>query len=146
MNDVNIENILISILQIIYLKKCFSCFISYVNHDKKPLIIKFPKSSISIKSFKKVKYMSICLKKKHSYILNIYSEIFDIIIVIIRIDLDVQVIHTDKKISTKIKSFKHKIRTDFCDDGLPSKRTPCTAHLIILINSVYRSDKVFRGI
>ena len=134
MNDVNIENILISILQIIYLKKCFICFISYVNHsndDKKPLIIKFPKSSISIKSFKKVKYMSICLKKKHSYILNIYSEIFDIIIVIIRIDLDVQVIHTDKKISTKIKSFKHKIRTDFRDDGLPSKRTPCTAHLII---------------
>ena len=119
---------------------------NHSNDDKKPLIIKFPKSSISIKSFKKVKYMSICLKKKHSDILNIYSEILDIIKVIIRIDLDVQVIHTNKKISTKVKSFKHKIRTDFRDDGLPSKRTPCTAHLIILINSVYRSDKVFRGI
>ena len=78
--------------------------------------------------------------------MNIYGEILDIIKVIIRIDLDVQVIHTNKKISTKVKSFKHKTRTNFRDDGLPSKRTPCTAHLIILINSVYRSDKVFRGI
>lgn len=31
--------------------------------------------------------------------------------------------------------------TDFRDDGLTSETTPCTAHWIILIDSVYWSDK-----
>ena len=65
----------------------------------------------------------------------------DRIKLIIGIDLDVKIIYTNKKVPTKVKSFKDKIRT-FRDDGLPSERTPCTGHLI-LNDSVYRSDEIY---
>ena len=43
--------------------------------------------------------------------------------------------------SSKIKSFKDEIRTVFYDDGLPVEETTWKAYLIILVDSVYKSNK-----
>ena len=43
--------------------------------------------------------------------------------------------------SSKIKSFKDETRTVFYDDGLRAEETTWKAYLIILVDSVYRSNK-----
>ena len=39
-----------------------------------------------------------------------------------------------------MKSLKDEIRTVLYDDGLAAEETPCKAYLIILVDSVYRSN------
>ena len=36
-----------------------------------------------------------------------------------------------------------KIKSDFHDEELPSKQTLCSTYVLVLIDSVYKSDKVF---
>ena len=70
-----------------------------MNHcidDMKLLIIQFLKLNEPIKRFGNVKYMQFSLEKKHNDILHNYCEIFDRIKLIIRIDLDLEVIHNNK--------------------------------------------------
>ena len=54
---------------------------------------------------------------------------------------DFDVIYENKYKSSKIKSFNDEIRTVFYDDGLPAEETTFKAYLIILIDSVYRSNE-----
>ena len=45
--------------------------------------------------------------------------------------------------SAKVKSSKDKLGTAFHHKGLPAEETPLTAHLIILVDSVYRRSKSY---
>ena len=51
---------------------------------------------------------------------------------------DPEVINNDKYISTKIKSDKDEITSDFYDKALPPKRTLFATYSIILTDSVYK--------
>ena len=62
--------------------------------------------------------MMFLLNIKSEYIMNKYSEIWDRIKWFIGKDLDVEVFHKNKYITTKIKPYKNEIKTDFHDERL----------------------------
>ena len=53
------------------------------------------------------------------------SEILDKIKRFIRKDLDVDVIHKNKCITTNVKPYYNEIKTNFHDEWLPPEQTPC---------------------
>ena len=71
------------------------------------------------------------LEDKHEDILNKDREVWNRIKDLAEKGLDIAIIHNEKYLSTKIKSYEGKMETDFHDDGLPLERTPCGAHSII---------------
>lgn len=82
-------------------KNNFNYFIGYVNYFSesiKPLLIKKPKLNGFINGFGKVKYISFILNEKHDKLLSTYSKILSK-------DLFVEVIHKNKYIETKVKSY-----------------------------------------
>ena len=54
---------------------------------------------------------------------------------------DLEVIINDKYVSTKIKSDKNEIRTDFHDKALPLERTTYATYSITHIDSVYKKKR-----
>ena len=55
---------------------------------------------------------------------------------------NLEVIINDKYVSTKIKSDKNEIRTDFHDKALPLERTTFATYSITHIDSVYKKKKI----
>ena len=101
---------------------CWKYFIGYVNHfddEIKPVLIKLPKLSGSIKKFLKVSSF-----KKNKDKLDEYAEIWNRIKYLIGKYFDVEVIRYNKYKSAKVKPFKDEIRTAFHDKGLPAGETP----------------------
>ena len=45
--------------------------------------------------------------------------------------------------TTKTKTYKNEIKTDFHDEGLPPEETPCLTYSLVLLDSVYKSDKSY---
>ena len=136
MNNINIENILVSYKHYIG-EAWWKYFIGYVNHfnnEAKPVLIKLSKLSGSVKKFEKVKLYYLCFKKNKD-ILNEYAEILNSIKDLIGKYFDVEVIHCNKYKSCKIRPFKNEIRTAFHGEGLPAEETPWTAHSIILVDN-----------
>ena len=125
MNNVNIENILVSYKHCIG-EECWKYFIDYVNHfnnEAKSVLIKLCKLSGSVKKFEKVKLYYLCFKKNKD-ILNEYAEIWNSVKDLIGKYFDVEVIHYNKYKSCKIKPFKDEIRTAFHEEGLLAEETP----------------------
>lgn len=58
-------------------------------------------------------------------------------------DFDVYVIHDDKYLTNKIKSYADKIKTDCHSDRLPLKKARCLANSIKPIDSVHRTNKLY---
>lgn len=56
-------------------------------------------------------------------------------------DFHFEIIHNNKYVAFKIKSYNNKIKTNFHDRGLLPEQTPCLTYLVILIDTVYKSDK-----
>ena len=114
-------------------EKIFKYFVGYFNHPNDritSLLIKLTKINESIKSFEKVKYMSIMFKEKYNIILNKNSETWDKVKQLIRKHFDVEVIHKNKYITTKLTPHNNKIRTDFHDKGLTTEQTLCLTYLL----------------
>lgn len=88
---------------------------NHFDHSIKPLPLKLPKLSGSVKSLERVKYMSFMFKEKHKEMLIKFSEIPNRTKDLTRKDFDAQVIHNDEYISAKIKSSKVKIFHDMMD-------------------------------
>ena len=56
---------------------------------------------------------------------------------------DDEIIHKNEYVTTKINSFNNEIKSDFHDEESPSEPTLCSTYMLVLIESVYKSDKVF---
>ena len=56
-------------------------------------------------------------------------------------NFDAETVHGDKYLSTETKSVNDESRTGFHDDGLLTEQSLCTAHSLILTDSVYKIDK-----
>ena len=56
---------------------------------------------------------------------------------------DVEVVHHDKNLITKVKSYENVIKINLLDKGLPLEKSQCLTYLVVFIDSVYRSDKRF---
>ena len=54
-----------------------------------------------------------------------------------------EVIHDDKYLINKIKSYGDEIKTDFHNDRLPKRKPQCLTYSIIIISSVYRNNKLY---
>ena len=117
-------------------------YVNHFNNETKHVLIKLSKLSGSVKSFEKVKLYYLCFKKNKD-ILNAYAEIWNSIKDLIGKYIDVEVIHCNKYNSAKINPFNYELRTAFHDEGLPVEETPWTAHSIILVDLIYRTNKSY---
>ena len=57
-------------------------------------------------------------------------------------DFDIYVIHDDKYLTNKIKSYGNEIKTDCHSDRLPPKKAWCLGNSIKPIDSVHRTSKL----
>lgn len=58
-------------------------------------------------------------------------------------DFDIYVIHDDKYLTNKIKSYGNEIKTDCHSDRLPPKKAWCLGNSIKPIDSVHRTSKLY---
>lgn len=84
--------------------------------------------------------MSFMVNEEHENIWSKYSEIWDRIKKVTVQDFDIEAIDKWKYITIKIKSNRNKNKSDFHDKALTPEQTPCLTHLLILTDSVYKSD------
>ena len=74
--------------------------------------------------------------------MNKYSNILDKTTKkLIQYNFDHEVNHRNRKTKTKIKPCQNEIKTDFHDERSSIKQIPCLTYSLILIDSVYKSDK-----
>lgn len=74
------------------------------------------------------------LKEKHEYILRHFTRKYERGFKdLFGEKFDVEGIHYDTYIATKIESYKDEIKTDFDDEGLPPEKRKCLSYLRILL-------------
>ena len=91
------------------------------------------------KSFNKTKYMSFLIKddeslEKHNKTLNKVSNST-------KKGSDSERVYNEKYLKSKIKSYKGKISTNFCDDRIPKQDSHCICLSVILLDSVFKMGK-----
>ena len=85
--------------------------------------------------------MSFLVNEKLENIISKYSEIWNRTQKLIGKYLDVEVIHKNIYITTKVKSYKNEIKTVFHDEGLPQEPASCLTYSLMLIDSVFKCGK-----
>ena len=81
------------------------------------------------------------LIKTWIYIEQTYNELWCRVKDLIGKDFEVRALHDNEYITTKTKSYKDEIKSDFHDEALSSDKTKCLTHSIILIKSIYEIYK-----
>ena len=141
LNSVNTSNIVVS-YKIKHNDNGFKYFLgySYNDHVIRTLCIILPQMSGYIKYFDNGgKNMSFKIEDESVYLK--YTEIWNKIKDILNVKFHSQLIHDDKYIKTKIKTFNSMINTLFLGDEIPKETTHYACIAAISIDSVLRVDK-----
>ena len=91
------------------------------------------------RDFDKTKCMSFMIKDEK--LLEKYNEIWKKVSKIIKKEFDNNLVYNEKYIKTKIKSYNGKISTNFHNNKIPKEGSQCVCLSVILIDSVYKTDK-----
>ena len=141
LNSVNTSNIVVS-YKIKHNDNGFKYFLGYSHNDHviRTLCIILPQMSGYIKYFDNGgKNMSFKIEDESVYLK--YTEIWNKIKDILNVKFHSQLIHDDKYIKTKIKTFNSMINTPFLGDEIPKETTHYACIAAISIDSVLRVDK-----
>ena len=142
--DISIKNIDIQKTVVSYKvsfgKKGFKYCINYNNARKiRPLYIFLPKMNAYRRDFDETKYKPFL--KKDCELLEEYNELWEKVKISINKDFDSEPVCNEKYLKAKMKTYNGKIKTNFHNNKIPNKGCQCICLLVILIDSVFRTDK-----
>ena len=128
----------------------FKCFIGYSDNDIiRPLFVKPPQTASHINKFKDKKTkitttMSLMVKDKQLF--KNYNKIWEKIKSLMRKHFHSKPIYgngDNKYVKTKIKTFKDSIITNFHDKKMPKEKITYKCLLIIVLDSVIKTDNEY---
>ena len=128
----------------------FKYFIGYSDNDIiRPLFVKPPQTTSHINKFKDKKTkitttMSLMVKDKQLF--KNYNKIWEKIKSLMRKHFDSKLIYDNgdnKYVKTKIKTFKDNIITNFHDKKMPKEKITYKCLLIIVLDSVIKTDNEY---
>ena len=93
------------------------------------------------KSLNETKYMSFLIKNDES--LEKYNKTLNKVSNSTKKESDSERVYNEKYLKSKIKSYKGKISTNFCDDRIPKEDSHCICLSVILLDSVFKMGKMY---
>ena len=142
--DINVNNILVSKKEPYCNKNSLKCFIGYNDNDNvRTLCIKFPQMTGYVRKFDENGTMSSAVKNKQ--LLKKYTKIWDTNEVLMQINFESKPVYDDddKYMKTKIKMYADSIITNFHNKKIPKEKAPCKCLSIIMIDSVTKANKKY---
>ena len=142
--DINVDNILVSKKEPYGTKNSSKYFIGYNDNDIiRPLCIKLSQMTGYVKKFNENSTMSFRVKDKQ--LLKNYNKIWEKVEKLMKIDFESKPVYgdDDKYIKTKIKTYEKSIITNFHNKKTPKEKAPCKCLSIIMIDSVIKANKKY---
>ena len=143
-DDINVNNILISKKEPYGTKNSFKYFIGYNDNDIiRPLCIRLPQMTGYVRKFNENSTMSFRVKDKQ--LLKNYNKIWEKVEKLMKIDFESKPVYgdDDKYIKTKIKTYEKSIITNFHNKKTPKEKASCKCLSIIMIVSVIKANKKY---
>ena len=140
--DIDVNNMLVSRIESYGNKDSFKYFIGYNDNDIiRPLCIRLSKMTGYARKFGENATMSFIVKNKQ--LLKKYTKICEKSEGLIKINLESMHFYRDhdKYIKTKIKMYAGNIITNFHNKKMPKEKAPCKCLSIIMTDSVIRVIK-----
>ena len=134
--DINVDNILVSKKEPYSTKNSFRYFIGYNDNDIiRPLYIKLPQMTGYVRKFNENLTMSFGVKDKR--LLKNYNKIWEKVEKLMKIDFESKPVYgdDDKYIKTKVKTYEISIITNFHDKKTPKEKTLCKCLSMIMNNN-----------
>ena len=142
-NDINVNNILVSKKEPYSTKNSFKYFIGYNDNDIiRPLCIRLPQMTGYVRKFNENSTMSFRVEDKQ--LLKNYNKIWEKIEKLMKIHFGSKPVYGDdnKYIKTKIKTYEKSIITNFYNKKMPKEKASCKC-LSIMIDSVIKANKKY---
>ena len=143
-DNIDVNNILVSKKEAYCTKNSFKYFIGYNDNDViRPLCIKLPQMTGYVRKFEINPTMSFKISDKK--LLKKYNQIWKIVEKVLTIEFDSKPVYgdDDKYIKTKIKIYAKSIITNFHNKKIPKENAPCKCLSIIMIDSVITANKKY---
>ena len=141
--DINVNNILVSKKEPYGNKNSFKYFIGYNDNDIiRLLCIRIPQMTGYGRKFDE-NATSFILKNKQ--LLKIYTKIWETIEGLMKTNFERKLVYgdNDKCIKTKIKTYADSIITIFHNKKMPKEKAPCRCLSIIMRDSVIKANKKY---
>ena len=142
--DIDVNNILVSKKEPYSTKNSYKYFIRYNDNDNiRPLCIRLPQMTGYARKFDENATMSFIVKNKQ--LLKKYTKIWETIEGLMKINFESKPVYGDhdKYIKTKIKIYAGSIITNFHNKKMPKEKVPCRCLSIVMIDSVIRVNKKY---
>ena len=142
--DINVNNILVSKKEPYGNKNSFKYFIGYNDNDIiRPLCIRLPQMTGYARKFDENETMSFIIKDKQLF--KKYTKIWQTIEELMKINFESKPVYGEnvKYIKTKIKTNADSIITNFYNKKMPKEEAPCKCLSIIMIDSVIKANKKY---
>ena len=143
-DDINVNNILVSEKEPYSIKNSFKYFIGYNGNDIiRPLCIRLLQMTGYVRKFNENSTMSFRVKDKQ--LLKNYNKIWEKVEKLMKIDFESKPVYgdDDKYIKTKIKTYEKSIITNFHNKKTPKEKASCKCLSIIMIDSVIKANKKY---
>ena len=140
--DIGVNNILVSKKEPYGNKNSFKYFIGYNDNDViRPLCIRPPQMTGYARKFNENATMSFIVKDKT--LLKIYIKIWETTEGLMKINFESKPVYgdNDNYIKTKIKRYADSIITNFHNQKIPKEKAPWKCLSIIVIDSVIKANK-----
>ena len=142
--DIDVNNTLVSKKEPYGTKNSHKCFIGYNDNDNiRPLCIRLPQMTGYARKFNENATMSFIVKDKK--LLKKYTKIWETIEGLMKINFESKPVYgdDDKYIKTKIKTYAGSIITNFHNKKMPKEKAPYKCLSIIMIDSVIKVNKKY---
>ena len=143
-DDIDVNNILVSKEEPYGTKNSFKYFIGYNDNDViRPLCIKLPQMTGYVRKFEGNTTMSFKISNKQ--LLKKYNQIWKRVEKLLKIEFDSEPVYgdNDKYIKTKIKIYAGSMITNFQSKKMPKERAPCKFLSITMLDSVIEAKKKY---
>ena len=143
-DDINVNNILVSKKELYGTKNSFKYFTGYNdNYIIRPLCIRLPQMTGYVRKFNENSTMLFRVKDKQ--LLKNFSKIWEKIEKLMKIDFESKPVYRDddKYIKTRIKTYEKSLITNFHNKVMPKEKVSCKYLSIIMIDSVIKANKKY---
>ena len=142
--DIDVNNTLVSKKESYGIKNSFKYFIGYNDNDIiRPLCIRLPQMTGYARKFDENATMSLIVKDKQ--LLKNYTKIWEKIEKLMKINFESKPVYgdDDKYIKTKIKTYAKNTITNLHNKTIPKEKALCKSLSIIMIDSVIKANKKY---
>ena len=142
--DINVNNILVSKKEPYGDKNSFKNFIGYNDNDIiRPICIRLSQMTGYARKFDENATMSFLVKYKQ--LLKKYTKIWETTEELMKINFESKPVYGEdvKYIKTKIKMYAGSLITNLHDKKMPKEKAPCKCLSIIMIDSVIKANKKY---